>query len=289
MAAPTSLESLLERIRVRASSDAHAWLLELTTALRGGVPAERLLRVFPSVARRLGRSSLLAGAELGLRGPQDHVPLDDWSLDVAGRCALLLAFAAGTPEALPATLESAYHEGDSLEKIAVVRSLSLLPDSERFTGIALDAGRTNETELFRAVALANPFPARHYPELEFNKLVMKAAFVRAPLDRILGLDRRANAELSRMAMDHIDEQESAQRSFVPEIWLAVAPHPPPGAVGRMLGYLSHGMPGQRRGAARGLLRAGQPRTRSFLAERLEVERDAAVRNTLLEALSELDR
>ena len=88
-----------------------------------------------------------------------------------------------------------------------------------------------------------------------------------------------------MAMEHIDEQESAKRSFVPELWLAIAALPPPGAVGRMLGYLSHAVAEQRLGAARGLELAAQPRTRSFLSERIEVERDEAVRAVLLRALA----
>jgi HEAT repeats len=179
---------------------------------------------------------------------------------------------------------TAYHEGDSREKKAVVQGLSLLPEAYRFLDLALDAGRRAETTLFHAVACDNPFPARHYPELEFNKLVMKAAFVGAPIARIVGRERRANPELARMAMDHVSEQESAVRRFDPQIWLAVAAFPPPGAVGRMVGYLSHSVAEQRLWAARALRRVGQERTRSFLQERAAVEADADVLQAVLEAL-----
>ncbi len=273
-------DELIRRIRPVTTAEAHAWL----ESAAGGAVAS----AFAEAARRLGREPLRAEPGEALEGPLDPVPLAAFSADVAGRVALLMSLGEARPEALNDAVEALYREGDTNEKIAVVRALSLLPDQARFVWIALDAGRTNETDLFRAVACDNPFPARHYPELEFNKLVMKAAFVRAPVDRIAGLLRRANPELARMAMEHIDEQESAQRGFVPELWPAIAAHPPPGAIGRMLGYASHSVSAQRLGAVRGLAVAAQPRTRSFLAERLELERDESVREALLEALRKID-
>ena len=260
------------------------WLEELVKKLRAaGASSSELPPAFSAAARRLGRDALGEGASIAAGA--DELPLTSFTLDMAGRVALLAALSEGNPALFEPTLELVYRSGDTREKAAVVRTLSLLPEAERFVWIALDAGRTNDTDLFSALSVDNPFPARHYAELEFNKLVMKAAFVRAPVDRIIGLERRKNPELSRMAMEHIDEQESAKRSFVPELWLAIAALPPPGAVGRMLGYLSHAVAEQRLGAARGLELAAQPRTRSFLSERIEVERDEAVRAVLLRALA----
>jgi hypothetical protein len=273
-------DELIRRIRPATTPEAHAWL---ESAVSGSLPT-----AFAQAARRIGRQPLAVDPDETLAGPLDPVPLAGFSADVAGRVALLMALGETRPQALNDTVDALYREGDTGEKIAVVRALPLLPDQERWVWLALDAGRTNETDLFRAVACDNPFPARHYPELEFNKLVMKAAFVRAPVERIVGLLRRANPELSRMAMEHIDEQESAGRSFVSELWPAIAVHPPPGAIGRMLGYASHSVGAQRLGAARGLAVAAQPRTRSFLAERLELERDDAVREALLEAVRKID-
>jgi hypothetical protein len=268
MAAP--LDVLVEQLRERAAPDAYAWL-------EGELGTARLAGAFAAAARRVGRAPLGDGV---MQGADDPVPLGPFTLDIAARAALLLA-------STDPPLQALYDTADTREKIAIVRTLPLLPDGTRFVAISLDAGRTNDTELFRAVACDTPFPARHYPELEFNKLVMKSAFVGAPVDRILGLERRANAELTRMVMEYIDEQESARRRFPPEAWLAVARHPLPGCAGRMLGYLGHSSAQQRLGAARALAILKQPRTRSFLDERLEVERDEAVRAALREALEEM--
>jgi hypothetical protein len=275
---------LVERIEQRAPPESHAWLAELVRSLRAHRSLELVEGAFAGAGRKLGRQALGDELELAVDGIEP-IPLRAWSLDTAGRVAMILALGEGAPELVSRTLDGLYFGGDAREKNAIVRALVLLEGAERFASIALDAGRTNESELFAAVACDNPFPARHYPELEFNKLVMKAAFVKAPVDRIIGLVRRANPELARMGMEHIDEQESAGRSFVPELWLAIAPANPPGAVARMLGYLSHSVPHHRLGAARGLALAADPRAKSFLSERLELEHEEAIRTALQRAVA----
>ena len=285
MTLATALDSLLERIRAASPGASIAWLEDAVVALRRGAPPEPTLAHFTAAARRLGRDVLPAEPDASLPGPDDPVPVSVLTCDAAGRVALLLAVAEGSAPAVESIVWKAYREGDTREKIAVVRALPLLPGGARFVPVALDAGRINETALFQALASDNPFPARHYPELELNKLVLKAAFVGAPIDRITGLLRRANPELARAAMEYIDQQESAGRAFPPDLWLAIAPHPPPGAVGRMLGYLSHAVAAQRGGAAHGLRIVAQLRTASFLEERLGAERDPAVKTAIERALA----
>ena len=53
--------------------------------------------------------------------------------------------------------------------------------------------------MFEAIACENPFPARYFPELNFNQMVLKALFNGVALARIVGLRRRRNPELARMA------------------------------------------------------------------------------------------
>jgi len=193
--------------------------------------------------------------------------------------------AQAAPAQLVAAGLAAYREGDTREKIAVIRSLPLLPEGARFVELALDAGRTNELDLFRSLACDNLFPSQHYDELAWNKLYMKAAFLNLPLERMQGFAARENAELSRMALHYIEQQESAGRTFPGHLWQAIAAFPPPGAIAKMLGYASHAVAEQRFGAAQGLERARQPRTLSFLRERLGVEPDARVQAALQAALS----
>jgi hypothetical protein len=286
MNAAASIEQLRSQI-ARATTDAALQAFERMLAeLRPSWPLPELLAAFTATARTLGRAPL--GAErVTLLGADDAVSLTGFSVDAAGRALLLLMLAIDAPVQLEEAVLVAYEQGDTLEKLAIVRSLALLPDGPRFVEIALDSGRTNDAFLFRALACDNPYPARHYPELEWNKLFMKAAFVGVPLDRIEGLPRRENPELARMALEYIEQQESAGRVFAPELWLAIAGFPPPGAVAKLLGYASHAVPDMRLSAARALTRVRQPRNASYLRERLSIEADGRVRAELTRALESL--
>ena len=64
------------------------------------------------------------------------------------------------------------------------------PEIEHYVELALDCGRTNETELFAALAIDNAFPASHYTEPAFNSLVIKAAQLDLPLERVQGIMAR---------------------------------------------------------------------------------------------------
>jgi len=228
MSAAALISQLLERIELKALSGGTPWLADVVASLAAGGSPTGAPAAFASIARRLGRSPLPAGPPLAT--DDDTVSTGTWSVDEAGRVALLLSIAAGSPDRVEEIVNLLYTDGDTREKMAVVRALPLLPGGARWIELALDAGRTNELPLFAALGCENPYPARHYPELEFNKLVMKAVFVGVDVGRIVGLARRANPELARMAVEYIEQQLSAGRTFPPDLWLAIAAFPPAGAI-----------------------------------------------------------
>jgi hypothetical protein len=255
---------------------------------QAGVSQPAFLATFTATARLLGRRPLGADST-SLCGTSGDVPLVGTSTDCAGRMWLLWALGQAAPQQLAAAVQAAYEQGDSSEKLAVMRSLPLLPQPERFVEIALDVGRCNEVDLFAALATHNPYPSRHYNELAWNKLYMKTVYLDVPLGAMIGVEQRTNAELARMALEHVEQQESAGRRFPPDIWRVIAAFPPKGAVGKLLGYLSHAVPELRLGAAAGLERACQPRTLSFLQERAQIEPDERVRAVLQRTLQQLER
>ena len=282
---PESLRELLQRA---VPDTAFRAFSEQLDQLQPHFELPRFLGAFTAAARTLGREPLQAD-ELCLQGAAGELPLTGTTSDVAGRMLLLYKLAHATPGQLPAAVRASYDEGDSREKLAVMRALPLLPQGERFLEIALDVGRCNELELFSALALYNPYPCRHYDELAWNKLYMKAVFLDAPLAHMVGVAERSNAELARMALEYVEQQESAGRRFPNEIWQVIGALPPPGAVGKLLGYLSHAVADLRLGAAVGLEQAAQGRTLSFLQERTSIESDERVRAVLERTLGKLDK
>ena len=145
-------------------------------------------------------------AELGI------TVAEPWSLACTLRVALLAsACTALEPREHLALLKEAYAKGDNGERIAVLRSLVLLPDPRRFIDIAAEACRTHVQDVFEAIACDNEFPLKYFPDHSYNQLVVKALFTEVPLSRVQGLVARRNPELYRMARDYEAERRAASR------------------------------------------------------------------------------
>ena len=182
-----------------------------------------LLMKYTMASRTVGTGALAASHDARIRSagwPAD-VPLTSWTRTDAARFELL-ADLAGREDAR--TFEQAalacFTEGDAGEQTSWCRAVSLLPAPERFLAAVTDACRTNILPLFESTACENPYPARYFPELNFNQMVLKAMFNGVALARIAGLSARRNAELSRMSADYAAERTAAGRSVPADIALA---------------------------------------------------------------------
>lgn len=211
------LRELVER---RLEQPAREWLARTSAAIGAAPDHGAFLEAFTAAARRLGRARLAPTEEetARLAGAGVSWPIGTWGADELGRVALLVTAAAHWPEAeLEALVEACYRQADGAEREAMLRALPLLSAPERFLGIAVDACRSHIQPLFDAIACENPYPALHFPELNFNQLVLKALFTGVPLQRILGLEGRVTPELRRMAAGYASERRAAGRSVPPDI------------------------------------------------------------------------
>ena len=174
------------------------WLAEV----RGG-DKHALLAAFSRAAKRFGKSP---------------IAVDDrgtWGLDELARAALIRTL---YPQLAPQEL---WAHGDNRERQAVLRALPDLPDPEAHVALAVEACRSNVLTVFEAIACENPFPAAHFSELQWNQMVLKAAFNGVALARIRGLPERRNAELARMARDFAAERRAAGRPVPADLDLAI--------------------------------------------------------------------
>lgn len=144
--------------------------------------------------------------ELGIAAPEA------FSLATTLRASLLAAACSVLePREHFALLKDGYAKGDNGERIAVLRSLSLLPEPRRFLDIATEACRTHVQDVFEAIACENSYPERFFPDQSFNQLVIKALFTGVQLARVRGVLARRNPELYRMARDYEAERRAASR------------------------------------------------------------------------------
>ncbi len=126
------------------------------------------------------------------------------------------------PERQIAALQVLFEGGEMAEQESLLRTLCALPDAGRFVDVAVSACRTNATSVFEAIACENPYPARYFPALNFNQMVMKAVFMKVALVRVVGLGERVDDELRRMAGDFASERRAAGRP-VPEDLALIVP------------------------------------------------------------------
>jgi len=168
---------------------------------------------YAGVPRRLG-----VAATQGLSPPAELAELarPHWTLADAARAFLLLsALARIDAERAPALVSHLLEAGEIGEQESLLRTLILLPEPDRFAETGLAGCRTNARRVFEAMACENAFPARYFPELGFNQLVLKAIFVEVPVRRIEGLPERVTPELERMVASYASERRAAGRA-VPE-------------------------------------------------------------------------
>lgn len=199
-------------------------LLGLVAPLGLDVPADvdAILAAYGAAGWRFRRLTLAVPAPVAeALAVQGVLGAADWSAVELVRVAMLARALAQMADA-PAVVERIFRTGDNGEREAMLKGLMALPGPERFLPTALDACRAAVLTTFAAIATANAYPARHFPDEGFRAMVVKALHLGVPLAGIHGLDARADAELARMAADYADERRAAGRSVPADVSLLSA-------------------------------------------------------------------
>jgi hypothetical protein len=210
---------MLSLVSARAGDAAREWIAQSASG-----DLEALCRAYTAAPKQAGRAglALTESERRDLVAVAPDLPMDRWTMDDAARAALLLSAAdALDADAFVRAATECFERGDAREQQSWLRAISLLPGSDRFKALAIDACRTNIIPLFEAIACENPYPSREFPERQFNQLVLKALFNTIALARVVGLRPRLNAELSRMAGDYAAERRAAGRTVPSDIALAM--------------------------------------------------------------------
>lgn len=218
-----------------------------------------------------------------------EMPIGRWNLATAVRI-WLIATAAQRDPAPFAALYAFYDQADTDTRAACLHAINFVADPDPSGALEMigDAGRTYLEQLMDAAWCDNPFTAAHLTIEQFRKAVLKALFCDVDVARFLRLEERADAELAASLCEFADEREAAGRPVPDTVWIVAARHRRPGLVARLLGRMEHPLPAIRLVAAKALRSAADPRTRSFIEERLEREGDPEIRAALGGALEAIE-
>jgi hypothetical protein len=210
-------------LKASVSQEALAWLEQKEAQIANGAPPRIFFTAFSAVPRYLGKENLQLKSE-DLVTAHNLLPgwfPDHWTVDQAGRTLLVLALVSDNTENYLRSLDQLFSTADMGELVALYQSLPLLPDPELHRHRATEGIRSNMTNVFQAIALRNPYPAKYLGNNAWNQMVLKALFVGSPLHQIWGLDRRTNPELARMLANYAHERWAAKRPVSPELWRAI--------------------------------------------------------------------
>jgi hypothetical protein len=184
-----------------------------------------LSRAYSKAGRLLGSDRLeFARQEIDRENAARFLIFQGRPLHEFGRAALLLFALERLPEEEHAEfVNELFMHGDSREKEALLRALSILPNQGRFLATAVEACRANVQTVFEAIACENPYPSCYFPESNFNQLVLKVIFTDVSLQRIVGLSDRVTPALKGMVRDHVKERTAAGRPAHKDVALIMNP------------------------------------------------------------------
>ncbi len=251
-------------------------------------PRKILPELFPQLPRRLGREPVAAGiGRIEDTGVDMIVDLWAWRRCDAG--ALLLIRAA-QPSIDDRLLDLLQH-GDMEERTMVLRCLSCLPIAAATVDLLQEAQRTNTVPHFEAAVCDSNLLARvlaagrgGFGAEDFNRMILKLAFIDLPLARVFGAEEHANIELSRMLQGLATEREAAGRGVWHDTNRLIARAPTDGTLARLAGGLEHGDDATRLAAAEGLAHVRNLQLMTFARERLDREPRPEIRAALERAI-----
>ena len=279
----TSLAWFDSTLTYRLAAPAREWFAQSCERIAGGLDDASFAGLISLASRHAPRGRLLPDVEECARASEllpGWTP-ERWTTLECLRVALLLARPDLEGEGTPRALEAVFEYADDGESCAMYKALAQLPGGERFRWRAGEGCRTNIVPVFESVACDTPYPARHFDDIAWNQLCIKAIFIGAPLWRVHGLDQRLSPELARIALDLAEERRSAGRPVQPELWLCLGENGGERAASSLEQEWATSNTLGRRAAALGLARAGRrARLAQLLAGESEPERRAALQAAL---------
>ncbi len=209
LAMSAALHPYVPIVLARAPENGKLWFQEQLERLKPNA----FRAVFAGAGRRLGDALVVLDDVERRSLAEARLPLPEgWRLCDIGRAALLHAVCHQLrTEEQPAFIQKQFNRSDNREREAILKTLMMLPDAERFLSIAVDACRSHVQSVFEAIACENPYPSEYFPDANFNQLVLKAFFTGVKVERIVNLPERRSPELTRMANDYASERQAAGR------------------------------------------------------------------------------
>lgn len=215
---------LAEILKNQISAEAWNWLDDQAKQIRTEPGAAKLNHCFVLIPRKTGKKPVTP-TQTQLNGLESQYPgvgLQNWTADRLARVWILTQVDPSDPDTYVRKIEQLFLTAEMNELVALYSALPYLQFPERWVLRCSEGIRNNIGTVLEAVMYENPYPAQWLPEPAWNQLVMKAFFTDKNVDRITGLDKRANQQLADILTDYAHERWQAHRKVNPQLWRLVS-------------------------------------------------------------------
>lgn len=180
---------------------------------------------FVLIPRKTGKSSLhLSQAqEHSIEEARPGFSTAGYTIDRLCRIWLLLQVNNKNEEEYFRRIDNLFSAADVNEGVALYGALPLLSFPEKWIARCAEGIRSNIGVVLETIICNNPYPCEYLSESAWNQLVLKAFFTEKDIDKIIGLEKRANRTLAIILCDYAHERWAASRTVHPQLWRCVAP------------------------------------------------------------------
>ncbi len=217
------LNAFLTRI-IEQQLEPAAWQWLQQQSLPGG-DIGQFNKTFVLIPRKTGKAYIHISTEQlnALQQIRPGFSIDGYSIDRLCRLWLLLQLDNTNEDAYIKTIENLFFAAEVNELVTLYGALPVLAYPQKWVARCAEGIRSNIGAVLETIICGNPYPSEYLTEAAWNQLVLKAFFTEKDIDRIIGLDERANKVLADTLCDYAHERWAASRTVHPQLWRCVAP------------------------------------------------------------------
>ena len=147
--------------------------------------------------------------------------IGEWHIERLSRVWLLMQLDPSEKEQYFRVIENLFLAAEMNELVALYSALPVLAYPEMWVKRCAEGIRSTMDSVLEAIMYDNPYPAENLEQQAWNQMILKAFFTGKKIERIIGLDARANSELAHTLADYANERWAAKRDMNPMLWRLV--------------------------------------------------------------------
>ncbi len=201
----------------------YLWLQEKAGSVKLENNVEPLNLLFTVIPRKTGKkiTNITADQKKQINSILPGFFIDDWPLHRLCRIWILMHADAAEKDNYCNKIESLFKNAEMNELAALYAALAVFAYPAAWVKRCEEGIRSNIGIVLEAIMYNNPYPSKFLDEAAWNQLVLKAFFTDKNVNRIIGLDDRANSQLASTLIDYAHERRAAERPVNIQLWRLV--------------------------------------------------------------------